>query len=91
MNFNLFDDMDGLILRERENSLNKQNNNIRINNATEDGSGNTTAFPQQTPLAMAYVPFQQWNSVYQEDEAFSRGTLFPELDFPFERGGGSNE
>ena len=34
-------------------------------------------------LAIASVPFQQWKEVYEEGEAFRRGTLFPELDMPF--------
>lgn len=85
MNFNLFDDMDGLVLRERENSLKHQN--FRPNHSGGN-NGSTPRFPQNTPLAMAYVPFQQWGEVYPEDEAFNRGTLFPELDFPFEIGGG---
>lgn len=90
MNFNLFDDMNGLILRERENSLNMQNDMIN-SRSTGGMTGNTTHFPSKTPLAMAYVPFQQWGEVYTEDEAFDKGTLFPELNFPFERGGGHGE
>lgn len=35
------------------------------------------------PLAMAYVPWQEFNSVYDIDEALVRGTIFPELDLPF--------
>lgn len=85
MNFNLFDDMDGLILRERENSLGMQR---KSNNSSSGMNGNTSRFPENTPLAMAYVPFQQWGEVYCEDDAFEAGTLFPELNFPFERGGG---
>ncbi len=34
-------------------------------------------------LAIASVPFQQWKEVYEEAEAFKRGTIFPELDKPF--------
>lgn len=86
MNLNLFDDVDGLILRERENTL----GNNRDNNSRPSGfNGETSRFPQKTPLAMAYVPFQQWGEVYNSDQAFNSGTLFPELDFPFERGGDS--
>ncbi|MBE6862023.1 MAG: spore coat associated protein CotJA [Ruminococcus sp.] len=54
-------------------------------------SGNETAFPSHTPLGMAYVPFQQWGEVYPEDIAFNCGTLFPQLNFPFERGADCNE
>ena len=48
-------------------------------------------FPEDTPLAMAYVPFQQWGKVYNPDEGFKKGTIFPDLDFPFMRGGGQGE
>ena len=43
-------------------------------------------FLEDLPLAMAYVPFQQWRSIYPQDEALERGTLFQELDLPV-RGG----
>ena len=39
--------------------------------------------PEDPVLAMAYVPYQQLQSVYTPEEAFSKGTLFPELDLPF--------
>ncbi len=94
MNFNLFDDMDGLVLRERENSLSQQNsfaNTPAPAPMSGEYSGNISRFPQRTPLAMAYVPFQQWGEVYSEDEAFQNGTLFPELNLPFEGGGFKNE
>lgn len=40
-------------------------------------------------LAMAYVPWQHWKNVYDFDKALEVGTIFPELDLPFEgsRGG----
>ena len=34
-------------------------------------------------LAMAYVPWQQFSTVYEPDRALSAGTIFPELDKPF--------
>ncbi|MFA5658795.1 MAG: spore coat associated protein CotJA [Oscillospiraceae bacterium] len=42
-----------------------------------------TPFPQYTPIAMAYVPFQQWERPYDDNVALSRGTIFPSLDKPF--------
>lgn len=48
------------------------------------GTGSMSRFPEETPLGMAYVPMQQWSEVYDEAEAFSVGTLFPELNLPFE-------
>ncbi len=38
---------------------------------------------EDMPLAMAYVPYQQWRELYDPNEAFSRGTIFKELDLPF--------
>ena len=40
-------------------------------------------FPQNTPIGMAYVPYQEWETPYPENVAFSRGTIFPRLDLPF--------
>ena len=34
-------------------------------------------------LAMARVPMQQWESVYEPNTALLRGTLFPALDLPY--------
>ncbi len=36
------------------------------------------------PLAMAYVPWQHFNGIYDNlEEAYDAGTVFPELDKPF--------
>lgn len=36
------------------------------------------------PLAMAYVPFQHMDHIYEDlNEALKIGTLFPELTKPF--------
>lgn len=35
------------------------------------------------PLTMAYVPFQNIEGVYSNEEALKAGTLFPNLDKPF--------
>ncbi|MDO5560956.1 MAG: spore coat associated protein CotJA [Oscillospiraceae bacterium] len=47
------------------------------------------AFPAQTPLAMAYVPFQSWEEPYDDKTGFDEGTIFPQLNQPFLCGGGS--
>lgn len=41
------------------------------------------AFPEETPIAMAYVPFQKWEKPYDMDTGLARGTVFPSLDKPF--------
>lgn len=40
-------------------------------------------FPQDTPIAMAYVPYQEWEDTYAENVALAKGTIFPSLDMPF--------
>ena len=40
-------------------------------------------FAPDMPLAMAYVPFQIWETPYDTETALSRGTIFPSLDKPF--------
>lgn len=41
------------------------------------------------PVAMAYVPWQHWNTVYDLERGMACGTIFPELNKPFRgvRGG----
>lgn len=38
---------------------------------------------EDMPIAMAYVPYQQWRNIYEPREALKRGTIFKELDLPF--------
>jgi len=35
------------------------------------------------PVAMAYVPMQVWQTVYDGETGLARGTIFPCLDLPF--------
>lgn len=37
-------------------------------------------------LAMAYVPSQAWEDLFEPDEALQQGTLFRQLWLPFEGG-----
>lgn len=39
--------------------------------------------PVSVSVAMAYVPFQQWNEIYAADKGLSVGTMFPCLNLPF--------
>lgn len=41
------------------------------------------AFPPETPIGMAYVPFQQWEEPLPENTALENGTVFPSLVLPF--------
>lgn len=42
-----------------------------------------SALPAETVPAMAYVPFQQWETPYEATRGFGKGTIFPVLDKPF--------
>lgn len=35
------------------------------------------------PVGMCYVPWQNWNQIYDLDKGFACGTIFPELNKPF--------
>lgn len=39
---------------------------------------------QHYSVAMAYVPWQQWQRVYSMEQGFRQGTIFPDLDLPFQ-------
>ncbi len=43
----------------------------------------TAPLPAVTAEAMAYVPYQQYNTVYNAEKGLENGTIFPELDKPF--------
>ena len=87
MNLDLFDGMDGYIMRDIFPPVHQDN----ISKPQPEQISSDSRFPERTPLAMAYVPFQQWREVYSEDDALRKGTLFPQLDLPFKRGGDNNE
>ena len=38
---------------------------------------------EEYPVAMAYVPWQYWNAVYDLEKGLAYGTIFPELNKPF--------
>lgn len=40
-------------------------------------------FPEDTTVAMAYIPYQNPRMIYNVEKGFNKGTLFPCLDKPF--------
>ena len=38
---------------------------------------------RRLPLVMAYVPWQEWGERYENERGFDRGTIFPDLYYPF--------
>ena len=50
-------------------------------------TGMRTPLPEETPIGMAYVPYQQWDTTFSAEEGFPKGTIFPQLYKPFCSGG----
>ena len=49
-----------------------------------DAAANSCNVPKEKcSLAMAYVPWQNWETMYNEEQALTQGTAFPSLDLPF--------
>ena len=44
------------------------------------------ALEKDYPLAMAYVPWQQWKNPYGPERGLAQGTIFSELDLAFDKG-----
>lgn len=80
MDLSIFEDLPGM--QEMLGSMDGMN-------STGGRTDNSTAFPKNTPLAMAYVPYQQWGKTYSHEQGFERGTIFEDLDYPFEPEGGT--
>lgn len=43
---------------------------------------------QGMPVAMAYVPWQEWGGLYDPRQGFCCGTIFEDLNKPFQGTGG---
>lgn len=48
------------------------------------GIPKTIVTTSESPAGMGYVPWQTWTQTYDLCKALMVGTLFPELDYPFE-------
>ena len=57
-------------------------NECKRPNHTGNGMTSMDAF-RQFPIAMAYIPWQQFRQTYDLNKALCAGTIFPELDKPF--------
>ena len=57
------------------------------NNVLSCGCGSCEGFRAPmlsgVPLAMVYSPYQEWESLYEAEIGFDRGTIFKCLDMPF--------
>ena len=68
---------------ELDNRMEKRNcdGSLRMNMNDSQGMGWGLA---DHPLAMVYSPYQLFRDVYAPDVALKKGTMFAELDLPFE-------
>ena len=41
-------------------------------------------FAHKLRLAQAYIPFQELGKIYDLEEGFNFGTIFPQLNMPYE-------
>lgn len=54
------------------------------NQCQNDSAGDCCTDPLYgMPLAMGYVPWQQWNKIYDPCDGLANGTIFPELNLQF--------
>lgn len=61
-------------------------NNLETNHAEEALAAmncDKDIFPAQISLAMAYVPMQRFENLYDDEKGFEVGTVFAALDKPF--------
>lgn len=56
-------------------------------NGSGTSNGDVNTVSENTPLAMAYFPYQRFNDLYEPETALTEGTIFKRLDKPFEAGG----
>lgn len=64
--------------------MNACNVKMELNDFVGLNSSDDDEMIENKPIAMAYVPWQKWRMLYESKEALKRGTLFKELDLPFE-------
>lgn len=74
----------GMPINFDNNTSHGQISDVENADTADNGFGDTAL--DNLPLAMSYVPFQKWKSTYPLDQALQRGTLFPDLDLPFQGG-----
>lgn len=73
-----------------DNHMNMTNNCQYRNSYGRQMSSANGNIPYRTKdnfvVGMAYVPWQHFGNVYEPCKGLSRGTIFPDLDKPFEGG-----
>ena len=65
------------------NNMNSNMNNLNSNMNCSMNCSRPNNAQMNKSLAMAYVPIQHWNTLYDPMKALHCGTAFPELDLIF--------
>ncbi len=81
-NFGLTPNDMGIEYYLKTNATAKPANGIKKESTPQSSKYNNVML-KDLPLTMAYVPFQNIEGVYSNEEALKAGTLFPNLDKPF--------
>ncbi|MBQ8413264.1 MAG: spore coat associated protein CotJA [Lachnospiraceae bacterium] len=58
-------------------------NHMPISNNSDCGCNDNNMKMRTMPLAMAYVPIQNWGELYDPETALCQGTIFPDLNLKF--------
>lgn len=69
--------------------INTVNGNCPCNKDSSRSSGTMNIpykYHDNQVVAMAYVPWQRWDKTYEPCKALAIGTIFPDLNKPFEGG-----
>lgn len=69
----------------RQQPCNRGNMNCNCNMPGQNSQPDSCPYQgvDRLPLAMAYVPWQQWQKLYDPAKGLKVGTIFAELDLPF--------
>lgn len=59
------------------------NNPMPVSSISDCGCNDNNMKMRTMPLAMAYVPVQNWGELYDPETALCQGTVFPDLNLKF--------
>lgn len=68
---------------DRNMMNNRSNCGCRMENRPGDCDCGRVYSMKDAVVGMAYVPWQDWNSVLDPDKGLQEGSIFPEMIYPF--------
>lgn len=70
-------------VQAESNPANDEKNDCEMNSCNMNNTNMNNCNMNNLPLAMAYVPWQEWSKPLSASEGLYNGTIFPELILPF--------